>query len=119
MAATHGWLHPAGAAPFGLGTCGGGSDPWCLPYRFGVAYLRAGQGALAAAQFQELLSHRHLIMAGSRAPMAQLGLARAYVLTGDTAKARAAYQDFFALWKDADQDIPILRAAKAEYAKLQ
>ena len=55
-------------------------------------------------------SHRH---AGS------LGLARAYVLTGDTPKAKAAYQDFFALWKDADPDIPILRQAREEYAPLQ
>jgi hypothetical protein len=54
-----------------------------------------------------------------RAPLAQLGLARAYILAGDTAKARAAYQDFFALWKDADQDIPLLLAAKSEYAKLK
>jgi hypothetical protein len=51
--------------------------------------------------------------------LAHLGLARAYAVQGDTAKARAAYQDFFALWKDADSDIPILIAAKAEYAKLQ
>ena len=51
--------------------------------------------------------------------LARLGLARAYVLQGDTAKARTAYQDFFALWKDADPDIPILKQAKDEYAKLQ
>ena len=53
------------------------------------------------------------------APLARLGLARAYVLQGDAVKARAAYQDFLSLWKDADPDIPILIAAKAEYAKLQ
>ena len=51
--------------------------------------------------------------------LAHLGLARAYALSGDTAKAKSAYQDFFALWKDADPDIPILKEAKAEYAKLQ
>jgi hypothetical protein len=51
--------------------------------------------------------------------LAQLGLARAYALQGDKAKSRIAYQDFFALWKDADPDIPILKAAKAEYAKLE
>jgi cytochrome c-type biogenesis protein CcmH/NrfG len=50
--------------------------------------------------------------------MSKLGLGRAYAMTGDAAKARAAYQDFFALWKDADPDIPILKQAKAEYAKL-
>jgi hypothetical protein len=51
--------------------------------------------------------------------LAHLGLARAYAVSGDTAKAKAAYQDFFTLWKDADPDIPILKQAKAEYAKLQ
>ncbi len=51
--------------------------------------------------------------------LARLGLARAYALQGDTAKAKAAYQDFLTLWKDADPDIPILKQAKAEYAKLQ
>jgi hypothetical protein len=52
-------------------------------------------------------------------PLARLGLARAYALQGDAAKARTSYQDFFALWKDADPDVPILKQAKAEYAKLQ
>ncbi len=52
-------------------------------------------------------------------PLAQLGLARAYAFSGDSIKARTAYQDFFALWKDADPDIPVLKQAKAEYAKLQ
>jgi serine/threonine protein kinase/predicted Zn-dependent protease len=108
-----------GAAPFGLGTCGGGSAPWCLPYRLGEAYLHFGQGAAAAAQFQELQNHRHRLMGSYRAPLAELGLARAYVLAGDTAKARTAYQDFLALWKDADPDVPILKEAKAEYAKLK
>jgi eukaryotic-like serine/threonine-protein kinase len=51
--------------------------------------------------------------------LAHLGLARAYALQGDTVKSRSAYQDFLALWKDADPDIPILRQAEAEYAKLQ
>jgi eukaryotic-like serine/threonine-protein kinase len=58
-------------------------------------------------------------MSGHREPLAQLGLARAYTLTGEKAKARAAYQDFFALWKNADPCLPILIAAKAEYAKLK
>ncbi len=52
-------------------------------------------------------------------PLAQLGLARAYVAAGEEVKARAAYQDFFALWKDADSDVPLLQQAKAGYAKLQ
>jgi tetratricopeptide (TPR) repeat protein len=106
-----------GAAPFGLGTCGG-SEEWCLPYWLGLAYLRSGQGAAAVAQFEELQNHRRS-MSGRREPLAQLGLARAYTLTGEKAKARAAYQDFFALWKDADPGLPILISAKAEYAKLK
>jgi eukaryotic-like serine/threonine-protein kinase len=110
-----------GAAPFGLGTCGYASSTglWCLPFRLGEVYLAAGQGAAAAAQFQELLNHRHVLMGSYLAPLAQLGLARAYALAGDMAKARSAYQDFFALWKDADPDIPVLKEAKAEYAKLR
>lgn len=104
------------AAPFGLGTCR--ASDWCLPYWTGEAYLHAAQGA-AAEQFQYLLNHRSALIYSYRLPLAQLGLARSYVLTGDTAKARTAYQDFFALWKDADPDIPILKQAQAEYAKLQ
>lgn len=110
-----------GAAPFGLGTCdwGSGSWVWCLPYHLGNAYLATGQGGPATVQFQELVNHRHLLMGSFRAPLAQLGLARSYIIAGDTAKARAAYQDFFSLWKDSGPDIPILIQAKAEYAKLK
>jgi serine/threonine protein kinase/Tfp pilus assembly protein PilF len=107
-----------GAAPFGLGTCEGGS-PWCLPYRLGEAYLASGHGSAAAAQFQDVLNRNYELMGTDRAPLVRLGLARAHALAGDTANTRAAYQDFFALWKDADPDIPILIAAKAEYAKLK
>ena len=88
-------------------------------YWRGVAYLRWGRGAEAAAEFQKILAHRTIAPLGLHHPLSQLGLARAYVLQGDTAKARAAYQDFLALWKDADPDIPIFKQAKAEYAKLQ
>jgi eukaryotic-like serine/threonine-protein kinase len=108
-----------GAAPFGLGTCNDPAAQWCLPYWLGMAYLAAGQGTAAAGQFQELLNQRHFLMGSYRAPLAQLGLARAYALAGDAAKARAAYQDFLTLWKDADPDIPILKEAKSEYAKVQ
>jgi Flp pilus assembly protein TadD len=92
---------------------------WCLPYWLGTAHLRAGQGAAAVERFQELLNHRETLANSLLLPLAQLGLARSYVLSGDTAKARTAYQDFLALWKDADPDVPILIAAKAEYAKLK
>jgi hypothetical protein len=85
----------------------------------GEAYLQAGQGPAAVLQFQNLLNHRHCLRNSYLLSLTQLGLARAQVLAGDTAGARVAYQDFFALWKDADPDIPILKEAKAEYAKLQ
>ena len=83
------------------------------------AYLLAAQGKEAVAEFQKMIDHRGLVLNYPLGALARLGLARAYALQGDTAKARAAYQDFLALWKDADPDIPILKQAKAEYAKLQ
>jgi serine/threonine protein kinase/tetratricopeptide (TPR) repeat protein len=88
-------------------------------YLGGQAYLAAGQGNPAAAEFQKILDHRGLVWNCATGALARLGLGRAYVMSGDSAKARAAYQDFFALWKDADPDIPILKEAKAEYAKLR
>ncbi len=88
-------------------------------YQRGLAYLRWGKGPEAAAEFQKILAHRTIAPEFVIHPLSQLGLARAYALQGDTAKARTAYQDFLALWKDADPDIPILIAAKAEYAKLK
>jgi hypothetical protein len=78
----------------------------------------AHNGTAAAAEFQKLPDHRGIVINFPLGALAHLGLARAYVLSGDTAKARTAYQDFFTLWKDADPDIPILKEAKAEYAKL-
>jgi len=88
-------------------------------YVRGQAYLGAKQGGAAAAEFQKILDHRGLTGVSPLKPLANLGLARARGLSGDTARARTAYQDFLALWKDADPDIPILKQAKAEYAKLQ
>ena len=84
-----------------------------------MAYLQAKQAAEAQAQFQKILDHPGLADGNIITPLARLGLARAAVLAGDTAKARTAYQDFFAAWKDADPDLPILVQAKSEYAKLQ
>jgi len=77
------------------------------------------QGGQAAAEFQKFLDHPGVVMNSPWGALARLGLARAYALSGDTAKARAKNQDFFALWKDADTDIPILKEAKTEYMKLQ
>ena len=71
-------------------------------------------GAEAATEFRKILSHRTVAATSVTHPLSQLGLARSYVLEGDTAKARTAYQDFLALWKDVDPDIPILKEAKAE-----
>ena len=85
----------------------------------GEAYLAAHKGSEAAAEFQKILDHRGLVLNQPIGALAHLGLGRAYVLQGDTAKARTAYQDFLTLWKDADPDIPILKQAKVEYAKLQ
>jgi tetratricopeptide (TPR) repeat protein/predicted Ser/Thr protein kinase len=88
-------------------------------YVRGLAYLSAKQGTQAVTEFQKVLTHRGIVQTEPIGSLAQLGLARAYALQGDAVKARAAYQDFLTLWKDADPDIPILKQAKAEYAKLQ
>jgi tetratricopeptide (TPR) repeat protein len=88
-------------------------------YVRGLAYLKMGQGNDAAQQFQKILALRNFAPADPLMSLAHLGLGRAYALSGDAAKSRAAYQDFFALWKDADPDVPVLKQAKAEYAKLQ
>jgi tetratricopeptide (TPR) repeat protein/class 3 adenylate cyclase len=85
----------------------------------GEARLALRQGNEAAGEFQKLLDRRGLLRACPLGPLAHLGLARAYVLQGDNAKAYAAYADFLTLWKDGDPDIPILMAAKVEAAKLQ
>jgi serine/threonine protein kinase/tetratricopeptide (TPR) repeat protein len=112
-------------APYELGTSSG-----LYPaYVRGEAYLAAHQGNQAAAEFQKILDHRGVIGNDPMGALAHLGLARAYALEAqsaqgadadaDRAKARASYRDFLAPWKDADRDIPILKEAKAEYAKLQ
>jgi len=88
-------------------------------YERGEAYLAAGQGSAAAAAFQQILDHPGLVRNCLPGALAHLQIARAYAMQGDTAKAKAAYQDFLTLWKDADPDIPIFITAKAEYAKLQ
>jgi len=97
----------------------GNEGPLYPPYLRGQAYLRAHNGTAATIEFQKILDHPGMIANDPIGAFAHLGLARAYALKGDTAKARAAYQDFLTLWKDADPDIPILKQAKAEFAKLQ
>ena len=88
-------------------------------YLRGQAYLLLRQGSSAGAEFQKYVDHRSVVNSYPLGALARLGLARSYALQGDTAKARAAYQDLFAIWKDTDPDIPILKEAKAGYAKLQ
>ena len=88
-------------------------------YLRGQAKLLLHQGNDAAADFQEILDHRDFVATADQGALARLGLARAYALSGNASKARTAYQDFLTLWKDADSDVPILKQAKAEYAKLQ
>jgi predicted Zn-dependent protease len=87
-------------------------------YVRGEAYLSARQGSQAQAEFKKILEHRGALCNSPFIAMALMGLARAYVLQGDTVKAREAFQDFLELWKDADSDVPLLIAAKAEFAQL-
>jgi len=87
-------------------------------YVRGEAYLAAGRGPEAAAEFQKVLDHRGIVLADPIGALAHLQLGRAYAVSGDMSKAKKAYQRFLTLWKDADADLPVLRQAKAEYAKL-
>jgi hypothetical protein len=99
-----------------------GSDAsWYLysAYIRGLTFLRLNNGAAAAAEFQKLLDHGGIVVNYPTGALAHLQLGRACAITGGTAKARTAYQDFLALWKDADLDIPILTQAKAELARLR
>jgi hypothetical protein len=88
-------------------------------YVRGLAYLAAHKGSEAASEFQKILDHRGVVFNEPIGALAHLQIGRAYAMQGNNAKARAANQDFFTLWKDADADIPVLIAAKAEYAKLK
>jgi hypothetical protein len=110
------------AAPYELGLPALSFYNWPNMYPVyvrGEAYLAAHQGKEAAAEFQKILNHRGIVLNEPIGALAHLQLGRAYAMSGDSAKARAAYEDFLTLWKDADPDIPVLQQAKAEYAKLQ
>jgi tetratricopeptide (TPR) repeat protein len=109
------------AAPYELGSPSGGLIAAALHpvYVRGEASLAAHQGKEAAAEFQKIIDHPGVVMNDPIGALAHLQIGRAYAMQGDTAKAKAAYQDFLTLWKDADPDIPILIAARAEYAKLK
>ena len=84
----------------------------------GEALLDARQGVQAAVEFQKILDHRGIVVSDPIGALAHLQLARALALSGDKIKSKAAYQDFFTLWKDADRDIPLLVRANSEYARL-
>jgi tetratricopeptide (TPR) repeat protein/predicted Ser/Thr protein kinase len=88
-------------------------------YVRGEAYLAAHRGAEAAAEFQKILDHRGIVVSDPIGALAHLQIGRAYALSGDMPKAKTAYRDFLTLWKDADAEIPILKQAQAEYAKMQ
>jgi eukaryotic-like serine/threonine-protein kinase len=92
---------------------------WQIPYHRAKAYLAVGENDKAAAELEKLLSHRGWLNREMFAPLAELDLARAYAAQGHRDESRKAYDDFFTTWKDADPNIPILKQAKAEYAKLQ
>jgi tetratricopeptide (TPR) repeat protein len=110
------------AMPYELGRTTYSSYGWTALYPVyvrGEVYLAAHQGKEAAAEFQKILDHRGIVLNGPIGALARLHLGRAYALQGDTTKAKAAYRDFLTLWKDADPDVPILKEAKSEYAKLK
>jgi eukaryotic-like serine/threonine-protein kinase len=110
------------AAPYELGLPALGFYNWPNLYPVyvrGEAYLTAHQGRKATVEFKKILDHRGIVLNEPIGALAHLQLGRAYAMSGDATKARGAYQDFLALWKDADPDVPVLKQAKAEYAKLQ
>ena len=88
-------------------------------YVRGQARLMMHDGAAAATEFQKLIHYRGVVQNDPVGALAHLQLGRAYAVQGDSTKAKAAYQEFLTLWKDADPDIPVLKQAKVEYAKLQ
>ena len=109
-------LEPARRIELGVGP---GSAPGLAPYVRGLAYLNKKDGSNAAVEFRKITERKYLFASAPTFILAQLGLARAYALQNDAAKARTAYQDVLAAWKDADSDFAPLHQAKAEYAKLQ
>ena len=109
------------ATPYELGQTTASIYGWTALYPVyvrGEAYLLAHRGAEAASEFQKIVDRRGIVVSDPIGALAHLQLGRAFALLGEKAKARTAYQDFLELWKDADADIPILRQAKAEQAKL-
>jgi eukaryotic-like serine/threonine-protein kinase len=114
------------AIPYESGILSSGGSEFLLgagnlypAYVRGEAYLALHQDAEAAVEFKKILDHRGIVISDPIGGLAHLQVGRAYLLASEKDKARGAYKDFLTLWKDADPDIPILKEAKAEYAKLQ
>ncbi len=105
------------AVPYEFGS-GPASAGYSINYVRGEAYLRLKDGAKAAAEYQKILDHHGTDPLDVSYNLSHLGLGRAYALQGNTSAAKSAYQDFFAAWKDADPNLPVLKQAKAEYEKL-
>jgi hypothetical protein len=105
-------------APGGVGFIGRFVGLYPIYVR-GLAYLAARQPAEAVGEFQRIVDHRSIVLVDPMAAMARLQLARALVLSGDTVKAKSAYDDLLALWKDADPEIPVLKEARAESMQLR
>ena len=104
--------------PYELGDMQGNNPLYCI-YLRGEAHLAAHHGSEAAYEFQKILGNRGIVLNSPIGALAHLQIGRAYAMQGDTAQAKAAYQDFLTLWKDANPDIPIFIDAKAEFAKLK
>ena len=111
-------LRNAASLEYGLAVNNANNSCLYSSYLRGEAYLAAGQAG-AVAEFQKIIDHPGLVWNCATGALAHLELGRAYALAGDKTKARAAYQDFLTLWKDADSDVPVLKEAKAEFGKLQ
>ncbi|HEY6763675.1 MAG TPA: protein kinase [Candidatus Sulfotelmatobacter sp.] len=109
----------APSIPYELGSFSNLNFNLYAAYLRGEAYLKQRQGADAVREFQKILDHPGVALNEPIVPLAHLGIGRALIFSGDSARAKIAYQDFLTLWKDADPDIPVLKEAKAEYAKLQ
>jgi tetratricopeptide (TPR) repeat protein len=107
------------AVPYEFGASGNGGAHLDVNFLLAEAYLQLKDAAKAAAEYQKILAHRGIDPLDLSYNLSYLGLGRAYALQGNTAQAKAAYQDFFGAWKDADPDVPVSKEAKAEYAKLQ
>jgi hypothetical protein len=107
------------AAPYEQGQSGININNLYPAYIRGEAYLAAHNGAAAAVEYQKLIDHPGIMGNYVTGALAHLQLGRAYAMQGNAAKAKAAYQDFLTLWKDADPDLPVVKEAKSEFAKLQ